>query len=364
VVDPGGSTVTACQLDWGDGSPLQDCLAAIGGSLTHIFPDGPATHTISIALTDEDGTYPDVDTLNVTVTNVAPVAVDDAYSVLLDQQLVIAAPGVLANDQDVPADSLTASLVSGPSSGSLTLNANGSFSYTPQTGFIGEVSFTYRATDSDGALSNTATVTLTVLDAPPTLDLSGASSVAEGVSYALAIGPVVDPGGSTVTACQLDWGDGSPLQDCLAAIGGSLTHIFPDGPASHTISIALTDEDGTYPDVDTLNVTVTNVAPVAVNDAYTVPPDQNSVVAAPGVLANDQDVPADSLTASLVSGPSSGSLTLNANGSFSYTPQSGFIGEVSFTYRATDSDGAVSNTATVTLTVDNIFLYLPVVTRP
>jgi len=208
------------------------------------------------------------------------------------------------------------------------------------------------------------TVTATVLDVPPTLDLSGASSVAEGVSYALAIGPVVDPGGSTITACQLDWDDGSPLQDCLAAIGGSLTHVFPDGPASHTISITLTDEDGTYPDVDTLAVNVTNVAPVAFDDAYTVPPDQQLVIPAPGVLANDQDVPADSLTASLVSGPGSGSLTLNANGSFTYTPQSGFVGDVSFTYRATDSDGALSNTATVTLTVENIYLYLPVVMRP
>jgi len=116
--------------------------------------------------------------------------------------------------------------------------------------------------------------------------------------------------------------------------------------------------------VDTLAVNVTNVAPVAFDDAYTVPPDQQLVIPAPGVLANDQDVPADSLTASLVSGSGSGSLTLNANGSFTYTPQSGFVGDVSFTYRATDSDGALSNTATVTLTVENIYLYLPVVMRP
>ena len=194
--------------------------------------------------------------------------------------------------------------------------------------------------------------------------LSGASSVGEGVSYALAIGPVVDPGGSTVTACQLDWGDGSTLQDCLAAIGGSLTHVFPDGPASHTIRIALTDEDGTYADVDTLLVDVTNVAPVAVDDAYTTPPNQQTVVAAPGVLANDQDVPADTLTASLLSGPSSGSLTLNANGSFSYSPQAGFTGEVSFTYRVTDSDGAISNNATVTLSVEDISIHLPLIMYP
>lgn len=220
------------------------------------------------------------------------------------------------------------------------------------------------AVSGSNATTLEGTVTAIVLDVPPSVELSGASSVGEGLNYALAIGPVVDPGGSTVTACQLDWGDGSPLQDCLAAVGGSLTHVFPDGPASHTIGITLTDEVGTYADVDTLLLDVTNVAPVAVDDAYTALPNQQTVVAAPGVLTNDQDVPADSLTASLVSGPSSGSLTLNANGSFSYTPPAGFTGEVSFTYRATDSDGALSNTATVTLSVEDIHLHLPLVMYP
>ena len=75
--------------------------------------------------------------------------------------LTVPAPGVLGNDSDPDGDPLTAVLVTGPSHGSLTLNANGSFSYTPAANFAGSDSFTYRA--SDGTVSSSpATVTITV----------------------------------------------------------------------------------------------------------------------------------------------------------------------------------------------------------
>src|SRR5207253_3031103 len=75
--------------------------------------------------------------------------------------LTVAAPGVLGNDSDVDGDSLTAVLVSGPAHGTLTLNANGFFSYTPAADYTGPDSFTYKA--SDGlVLSNLATVSLNV----------------------------------------------------------------------------------------------------------------------------------------------------------------------------------------------------------
>ena len=72
---------------------------------------------------------------------------------------------MLANDSDPSGKPLTAALVAGPADGALTLNPNGSFSYTPKSGFYGADSFTYR--DSDGTLqSNTATVALTVTQPP------------------------------------------------------------------------------------------------------------------------------------------------------------------------------------------------------
>ena len=71
------------------------------------------------------------------------------------------APGVLANDSDQNGDALTATLVSSVSNGALTLNADGSFTYIPNTGFTGTDNFTYQAKD-DTALSNLATVLITV----------------------------------------------------------------------------------------------------------------------------------------------------------------------------------------------------------
>ena len=103
----------------------------------------------------------------------------------------------------------------------------------------------------------------------------------------------------------------------------------------------------------TVSITVTpvNDAPVAANDSYTTAEDTTlTVIAASGVLINDTDVEGDALTAILVSNPSHGSLTLNANGSFTYTPAANYNGSDSFTYKP--NDGTVDgNTATVNIHV-------------
>jgi hypothetical protein len=101
------------------------------------------------------------DTAHIVGPDHAPVAVNDSYSTLQDAPLIIAAPGVLANDTDADGDALTAVLVSGPSHGALTLNANGSFTYTPASGYTGLDSFTYMSNDSQ-LPSNVATVTIAV----------------------------------------------------------------------------------------------------------------------------------------------------------------------------------------------------------
>ena len=98
----------------------------------------------------------------------APVAADDSYSLSEDGVLTVAAPGVLANDTDPDGGVLTALLAVAPEHGSLILNSDGSFGYTPEADFAGSDSFSYRATDS-ALLTDLATVTLTVMasnDAP------------------------------------------------------------------------------------------------------------------------------------------------------------------------------------------------------
>jgi large repetitive protein len=106
--------------------------------------------------------------VNNTSINQAPVAAADAYTTAEDTPLMVAPPGVLGNDSDPDHNPLSAVLVSGPSHGTLTLNPDGSFTYTPATNDNGPDSFTYRA--SDGSLaSNLATVAITVTavnDAP------------------------------------------------------------------------------------------------------------------------------------------------------------------------------------------------------
>ncbi len=91
----------------------------------------------------------------------APVAANDAYSTNLNTPRTIPAPGVLSNDVDVDHDDLTAMVVSSPAHGTVTLNANGSFTYTPAANYSGPDSFTYKANDGT-ADSNVATVSITV----------------------------------------------------------------------------------------------------------------------------------------------------------------------------------------------------------
>src|SRR3989449_7129111 len=91
----------------------------------------------------------------------APVAVNDSFATDEDTALTITARGVLANVTYVDSPALTAVVVTGPGHGALTLNANGSFTYTPAANFNGSDSFTYKA--NDGLLdSNAATVALTI----------------------------------------------------------------------------------------------------------------------------------------------------------------------------------------------------------
>ena len=159
----------------------------------------------------------------------------------------------------MPRTTLTAALVSGPAHGSVTLNPDGSFTYTPAAGYCGADSFAYAA--SDGTGHDTANVDISV-------------------------------------ACVND-------------------------------------------------------TPTAVDDAYAVDEDALTIPS-PGVLGNDSDPDGDPLTATLHSGPSNGTVTLNADGSFTYTPAADFNGTDSFTYTASNPNGGTSNIATVTIMVRQV----------
>jgi hypothetical protein len=141
-------------------------------------PDPPKGQKVADLVIEHDGDgSPTRVSLSGVALNSPPVAVADSYSTDEDIPLnVNAASGVLDNDTDEDGDGLSAVLVTGVSDGSLTLNPNGSFDYTPDADFNGEDSFTYKA--NDGALdSNTVTVTITVT---PT---GGASTVTRWLGF-------------------------------------------------------------------------------------------------------------------------------------------------------------------------------------
>ena len=93
--------------------------------------------------------------------NSPPVAVDDAYATDEDTPLVVIASGVLANDSDPDGNTLTVTADTGPTNGSLVLNSDGSFTFTPDPDFHGTDSFTYIVDDGNGG-TDTATVEITV----------------------------------------------------------------------------------------------------------------------------------------------------------------------------------------------------------
>jgi hypothetical protein len=119
------------------------------------------------------------------------------------------------------------------------------------------------------------------------------------------------------------------------------------------VKARVTDQSGLFA-TQPFTITVANVndPPVAQNDAYSMIQGGTLNVAAPGVLGNDSDPDAgNTLTAVSFSTPSNGTLTSpSPNGGFSFTAAT--TGVKTFTYRAQDNNGATSNTATVSITVN------------
>ncbi|MCM0620688.1 family 16 glycoside hydrolase [Nocardioides bruguierae] len=110
---------------------------------------------------------------------VAPVGVADSYATDADVTLEVEAPGVLSNDTDADGSPLTAAVVDQPAHGVLTLAKDGSFTYAPETGFVGSDAFTYAASDGVESAAPT-TVTLTVAEVADATELSAA---AEAFAY-------------------------------------------------------------------------------------------------------------------------------------------------------------------------------------
>jgi hypothetical protein len=169
-LDPDGDTLTAIL----ESGPSNATLTLIRNGSFNYTPKPNFNGTDSFTYRANDGSAnTHVATVFITVQSVndPPVAKDGTYSTDQNTMLTVAAPGVLGNDSDIDGDALTASLDDDIGNGTIALQPDGSFTYSPDIGFFGTDSCTYSACDNRG-LCDTATATFTVLKVRPDINLN------------------------------------------------------------------------------------------------------------------------------------------------------------------------------------------------
>ena len=277
---------------------------------------------------------------------------------------------MLANDTDVDGDPLTAVLVAGPAHGTLTLNANGSFTYTPDANFNGSDSFTYQANDGDAG-SNVATVRISINaapvagdqnvttseDTPQTITLTGSDAEDAPLAFSIVTGPAHGTLGAIAAP------DCSPANSCTADVTYTPAPDY-NGADSFTFKVndgAIDSEDATV----SITVNAVNDAPTAVPDSFLNAALANTLLSVGvtttgqpvvniggNLLANDTDQDGDTITAvaETVTSTGDGTATINSNGSFTFLPGVGDKNQTdTFTYHVTD--GIASTAGTVTMII-------------
>ncbi|PVW16333.1 DUF7507 domain-containing protein [Marixanthomonas spongiae] len=360
--DPDGDPITVT----GNTTPAN-------GTVT-INPDGTYTYTPNPGFTGEDtfeyticdnGNPALCDTAVVTIQVIAcdcnsTVANDDAYYGLPDQDIL---GNVLDNDTDPEGHNQNVDTaitpISGPTNGTLSINADGSFTYTPNAGYIGTDQFVYGVED-DGFPVATDVATVYISIDPN-----------DGGNEILAIDDINDtfvnlPVNGDVSTNDLN-PDGPTGTETFTLVSGpsngSLT-FNPDGTYTYTPATDYVGEDtfeyqvcdaGNPVACDTATVTIEivddpileNDPPVANNDTNTTEVD---VPVSGTVISNDFDPDGDPITVTNNTAPANGAVTVNPDGTYTYTPNPGFVGEDTFEYTICDNGSpALCDTATVTI---------------
>ncbi len=293
------------------------------------------------------------------------IAVDDVYSATEDTVLYVVENGLLANDEAMGGVALAVVGNTLPLSGTLTVNPDGTLTYTPTLNFNGIDWFTYTA--SDGVITDTADVTITVQP------VNDAPIAGEDMYTAAEDTPMY----MTMSDYALFYNDsdvdGDPLvlESHTNPNHGAL-EIYGDGAFIYTPTLnyfgldgfAYSISDGALTDSATVTITVNSIndPPMAMGDMYTVHAGMTLTVAAPGVLGNDYDIDAEELAVSVATPVSSGALILHSDGSFVYVPVPGFLGYAAFNYAINDgvmlSDPII---ATIEVLSREHLLFLPMV---
>ena len=329
------------------GEPANGNVVSVSGGVIRYTPINGFNGQDQFSYVVSDGTVETTGQVNITVSSVndAPAAVDDTVITAEDTAVII---DVLDNDTDTDGDALTVVGVTGVSSGTATINADGlGITFTPQAGFDGQVEFTYTIEDGNGG-SDTATVSVVVtnVNASP-IAADDATSTDENDAVNIdVLANDSDPDGDDLTLAVVS----QPANGTATVSNGSIIYT-PDTDFSGTdqFTYTITDSNGV---ADTASVTVTvsnvNAAPVAVNDSAST--SENVAVLIP-VIDNDTDADGDVLSLEISDAPSDGVASVQGD-SILYTPDTGFFGVDEFSYTVTDTSG-VADTASVTVTVSN-----------
>ena len=292
-------------------------------------------------------------TINVDNVNDAPLGVDDAYSVDEDNTLVVgAAMGVLSNDLDIdPMETLAMSnVVSAPAHGILAPSSDGSFTYIPTANFHGVDFFTYEVSDGSGATA-TATVTITV---NPINDDPVAVNQTEFVDEDNVLNGNVSP--------SVNDDDNDALTYTLINdVTDGILDFQPDGIFTYTpdanfngidsFTYEVSDGNG---GVDTATVVITvnavNDDPIAMDSTIAT---AEEMPVNGDLSGSATDLDGDLLAYTVDSDVSHGSLTLNSDGTFTYTPEPHFNGTDLFVYQVNDGNGGL-DTAVMNITVSSV----------
>jgi len=281
--------------------------------------------------------------------NNPPVAVNDASTVVKGSTTNL---DLAVNDSDADdgLDLASITIISAPSNGSVIVNANGSIEYSHDNSNISADTFTYSIKDKSGAVSNTATVTLTINELP--VAVNDVSTVLEGMAK------VIDLADNDTDVDGLDLGSISvvtpPANGTVVANADGTVNYIHDGSetVSDVFTYSIKDTRGSASNTAAVNIAVTpvNDQPLAVNDVSTL---GEGMAATINLAANDFDAEGglDPASITIVTRPANGSVFNNADGSVEYTHDGSETVSDVFTYFIKDVSGASSNTAAVNITV-------------
>lgn len=258
---------------------------------------------------------------------------------------------ITLDGSDPDGDTLTYSIVSNPSNGSVVIGAD-TATYTPNANYNGTDAFTYKTNDGTTD-SNTATVTVTVVavNDPPTTE-NQTASVDEDSQVSITL--------STADLLEFDDATSEIVTDAsngTTSLSNDTVVYSPNADFNGTDSFTFrgTDDGGnSYGNTSTVTITVNavNDAPVATNQEVTIFSNSSNQT----FDLNVSDIDSNDLDVSIVSNVSNGSLSLNnSTNQFTYTPNANYVGIETFTYQV--SDGSLTDTAVDTVVVDGSFVF-------